>query len=109
MSRDSFEQLPGYAALPAETKDLEIAATVRHGVGLFLRRVLEPDAPAPPAGMRLFRERAAQRAEEGMPLHLLLHPRAGARPPRRRGRRRPGRTRRYGSHGPRAPGCGSPP
>ncbi|MEU6980654.1 helix-turn-helix domain-containing protein [Streptomyces sp. NPDC046371] len=72
MARDSFEQLPGYAALPAEMKDLEIAATVRHGVRLFLRSVLRPDGAADRAGIRLFRERAAQRAEEGMPLHLLL-------------------------------------
>ncbi|CAL9280597.1 PucR family transcriptional regulator [Streptomyces sp. SudanB182_2057] len=81
MSRETFEQLPGYAALPDEMKDLEIAATVRHGVRLFLRGVVERSRPADPGdaagaagtgGMRLFRERAAQRAEEGMPLHLLL-------------------------------------
>ncbi|MEU0742390.1 hypothetical protein [Streptomyces sp. NPDC006134] len=62
-------------------KDLEIAATVRHGVRLFLRSVVERSRPADrrdaagragKGGMRLFRERAAQRAEEGMPLHLLL-------------------------------------
>ncbi|WP_326768222.1 helix-turn-helix domain-containing protein [Streptomyces sp. NBC_01591] len=70
MSRESFEQLPGYAGLPDDVKDLEIAATVRHGVRLFLRRVTEPHPG--PGGLRLFRERAAQRAEEGMPLHLLL-------------------------------------
>ncbi|MFD7326184.1 PucR family transcriptional regulator [Streptomyces sp. NPDC059875] len=72
MARDSFEQLPGYAGLPAEMKDLEIAATVRHGVRLFLRRVLDPAGKSAPGATRLFRERAAQRAEEGMPLHLLL-------------------------------------
>ncbi|MCX4735217.1 CdaR family transcriptional regulator [Streptomyces sp. NBC_01363] len=70
MARESFEQLPGYAGLPDDVKDLEIAATVRHGVRLFLRRVTEPHPG--PGGLRLFRERAAQRAEEGMPLHLLL-------------------------------------
>lgn len=72
MARESFERLPGYAGLPAEMKDLEIAATVRHGVRLFLRRALDPEAAATPGSGRLFRERAAQRAEEGMPLHLLL-------------------------------------
>ncbi|MEW1687225.1 PucR family transcriptional regulator [Streptomyces sp. NPDC091265] len=70
MARDSFEQLPGYAELPDDVKDLEIAATARHGVRLFLRRASEPHPG--PGGLRLFRERAAQRAEEGMPLHLLL-------------------------------------
>ncbi|MGW0937662.1 PucR family transcriptional regulator [Streptomyces sp. NPDC002666] len=70
MARESFEQLPGYAELPGDVKDLEIAATARHGVRLFLRRVSDPHPG--PGGLRLFRERAAQRAEEGMPLHLLL-------------------------------------
>ncbi|GGT06094.1 transcriptional regulator [Streptomyces tanashiensis] len=71
MTRDSFARLPGYDRLPDEMKDVEIAATVRHGVRLFLRSALAPGARE--AGdMRLFRERAAQRAEEGMPLHLLL-------------------------------------
>ncbi|WP_406455530.1 helix-turn-helix domain-containing protein [Streptomyces sp. NBC_00876] len=70
MARESFEQLPGYADLPGDVKDLEIAATARHGVRLFLRRVSDPQPG--PGGLRLFRERAAQRAEEGMPLHLLL-------------------------------------
>ncbi|MFF9018309.1 PucR family transcriptional regulator [Streptomyces sp. NPDC014870] len=72
MARESFERIPGYAGLPDEMKDLEIAATVRHGVRLFLRQVVDPDAAAAPGAGRLFRERAAQRAEEGMPLHLLL-------------------------------------
>lgn len=67
MARESFEELPGYAELPDDVKDLEIAATARHGVRLFLRRVIDQ-----PGSHRLFRERAAQRAEEGMPLHLLL-------------------------------------
>ncbi|MHB9758360.1 PucR family transcriptional regulator [Streptomyces sp. BYX5S] len=71
MAREAFEELPGYAELPDDVKDLEIAATARHGVRLFLRHVEDPDAQR--AGShRLFRERAAQRAEEGMPLHLLL-------------------------------------
>lgn len=68
MARESFEELPGYAELPDDVKDLEVAATARHGVRLFLRHVSDQ----PGSGYRLFRERAAQRAEEGMPLHLLL-------------------------------------
>ncbi|MFD3479938.1 PucR family transcriptional regulator [Streptomyces sp. NPDC058695] len=71
MARESFEELPGYAELPDDVKDLEVAATARHGVRLFLRSVSEPDL-VQPGSLRLFRERAAQRAEEGMPLHLLL-------------------------------------
>ncbi|MEV1025330.1 helix-turn-helix domain-containing protein [Streptomyces sp. NPDC050264] len=71
MARDSFEDLPGYADLPDDVKDLEIAATARHGVRLFLRRV-DGFGQEQPGSHRLFRERAAQRAEEGMPLHLLL-------------------------------------
>ncbi|MFI6686035.1 PucR family transcriptional regulator [Streptomyces sp. NPDC050485] len=70
MAREAFEELPGYAQLPGDVKHLEMAATARHGMRLFLRRVTEPD-PAPDS-YRLFRERAAQRAEEGLPLHLLL-------------------------------------
>ncbi|MGW6568170.1 PucR family transcriptional regulator [Streptomyces sp. NPDC054975] len=72
MARESFERLPGYGGLPDEMKDLEIAATVRHGVRLFLRQVHDPEAAAAPGAVPLFRERAAQRAEEGMPLDLLL-------------------------------------
>ncbi|MGW7489075.1 PucR family transcriptional regulator [Streptomyces sp. NPDC054786] len=71
MSRDVFEQLPGYAELPADVKDVEIAATARHGLRLFLDRVVR-DPRTVPGDFDVFRERAAQRAEEGMPLHLLL-------------------------------------
>lgn len=70
MARESFEALPGYPELPDDVKDLEIAATARHGIRLFLRRAGDPHLA--PDNLRLFRERAAQRAEEGMPLHLLL-------------------------------------
>ncbi|GHE07367.1 hypothetical protein GCM10010339_52180 [Streptomyces alanosinicus] len=37
MARDVLEQLRGYAELPAGVKDMEIAATARHGMRLFLR------------------------------------------------------------------------
>ncbi|MFJ9407529.1 helix-turn-helix domain-containing protein [Streptomyces sp. NPDC101393] len=70
MTRDTFEQLPGYPELPADVKDVEIAATVRNGLRLFLRRVRGTQGHS--GDYRLFRERAAQRAEEGMPLHTLL-------------------------------------
>ncbi|OLZ60722.1 hypothetical protein AV521_44710 [Streptomyces sp. IMTB 2501] len=67
MAGDVFEQLRGYAELPADVRDMEIAATARHGMRLFLRG----SRPRPDA-LEYFQERAAQRAEEGMPLHLLL-------------------------------------
>ncbi|MER7980498.1 helix-turn-helix domain-containing protein [Streptomyces sp. NPDC095817] len=70
MTREDFERLPGYAELPADVKDVEVAATVRNGLRLFLRRVRDPQGRA--GDYSLFRERAAQRAEEGMPLHTLL-------------------------------------
>ncbi|MFI1168882.1 PucR family transcriptional regulator [Streptomyces sp. NPDC020801] len=70
MSRDSFERIPGYTDLPADVKDLEIAATARYGLRLFVQRIQAPcEADDDYA---LFRERAAQRAEEGMPLPVLL-------------------------------------
>ncbi|OKI07966.1 hypothetical protein A6A06_34400 [Streptomyces sp. CB02923] len=70
MSRGDFEDLPGYAELPADLKDMEVAATARHGLRLFLRRVRDPEGRHGDYGV--FRERAAQRAEEGMSLQLLL-------------------------------------
>ncbi|MFF7331752.1 helix-turn-helix domain-containing protein [Streptomyces sp. NPDC008150] len=76
MARDDFERLPGYAELPDDVKDVEVAATVRHGLRLFLRRVQEPRGR--PGDYTLFRERAAQRAEEGMPLHTLLRSHSAA-------------------------------
>lgn len=70
MARVTFERIPGYADIPGDMKDLEIAATARHGMRMFLRRVRDPETRHKDDG--LFRERAAQRAEEGVPLHLLL-------------------------------------
>ncbi|OIK03759.1 PucR family transcriptional regulator [Streptomyces monashensis] len=69
MAREVFGQLRGYPELPAEVKDVEIAATARHGMRLFLRGAA--GRPGPDA-LEYFQERAAQRAEEEMPLHLLL-------------------------------------
>ncbi|MFD5205720.1 helix-turn-helix domain-containing protein [Streptomyces anulatus] len=70
MARETFEQLPGYTELPADVKDVEVSATVRNGLRLFLRRVRDTQGRA--GDYSLFRERAAQRADEGMPLHTLL-------------------------------------
>ncbi|MFJ4713481.1 PucR family transcriptional regulator [Streptomyces sp. NPDC088785] len=70
MARESFERLPGYRELPTDVKDVEVAATVRHGLRLFLQRVR--DGGDGSGDYRLFRERAAQRADERMPLHTLL-------------------------------------
>ncbi|MEU1328489.1 helix-turn-helix domain-containing protein [Streptomyces sp. NPDC005865] len=69
MAREVFEQLRGYSGLPADVKDVEIAATARHAMRLFLRGA---DGGVAPDALEHFQERAAQRAEEGMPLHLLL-------------------------------------
>ncbi|MGW8377331.1 helix-turn-helix domain-containing protein [Streptomyces sp. ODS28] len=70
MVRETFERLPGYAAIPGDMRELEIAATARHGMRRFLDRVRDPHGAH--ADDALFRERAAQRAEEGVPLQLLL-------------------------------------
>ncbi|MCT9092565.1 helix-turn-helix domain-containing protein [Streptomyces sp. ASQP_92] len=69
LARGVFEQLRGYAELPGDVKDVEIAATARHALRLFLRGAAEG---AGPESLEYFQERAAQRAEERMPLHLLL-------------------------------------
>ncbi|MFF0549841.1 PucR family transcriptional regulator [Streptomyces sp. NPDC004311] len=70
LSREFFGTVPGYDLLPSDLKDLEIAATVRHGVRTFLRGVIAP--PSAADAYRVFAERAGQRAEEGVPLDLLL-------------------------------------
>lgn len=66
-----FAVLSAYRDLPEDVKHTEMAATVRHGLRLFFTVVREGRAGLPEE-FRLFRERAAQRAEEGMPLQLLL-------------------------------------
>ncbi|MFD5208632.1 PucR family transcriptional regulator [Streptomyces anulatus] len=76
MARAEFERLPGYSELPDDVKDVEVAATVRNGLRLFLRRVRDPQGRV--GDYSLFRERAAQRAEEGMPLHTLLRSHSAA-------------------------------
>ncbi|MET9773533.1 helix-turn-helix domain-containing protein [Streptomyces sp. NPDC006367] len=75
-SRGDFESLPGYAGLPDDMKDVEIAATVRHGLRRFLAQdaqdARDEEDTREPSERTLFEERAEQRAEEGMPLDLLL-------------------------------------
>ncbi|MCX4722381.1 PucR family transcriptional regulator [Streptomyces sp. NPDC090052] len=71
MARGAFENLGGYAELPADVKDVEIAATARHAMRLFLRSAVRGPRPSDD-GLETFQTRAAQRAEEGMPLQLLL-------------------------------------
>ncbi|MFF0520059.1 PucR family transcriptional regulator [Actinomadura nitritigenes] len=70
LTQRRFAAIPEYADLPADMRDVEIAATARHAIRRFLR--LAEGAPADEDDLRLFRERAAQRAEEGMPLANLL-------------------------------------
>ncbi|WP_433248313.1 helix-turn-helix domain-containing protein [Actinomadura nitritigenes] len=70
LTQRRFAAIPEYADLPADMRDVEIAATARHAIRRFLRSA--EGAPADEDDLRLFRERAAQRAEEGMPLANLL-------------------------------------
>ncbi|GAA2140780.1 PucR family transcriptional regulator [Actinomadura napierensis] len=65
-----FAAIPDYADLPADMRDVEIAATARYAIRQFLR--MAAGTPVDQDDLRLFRERAAQRAEEGVPLATLL-------------------------------------
>jgi hypothetical protein len=71
ITREDFAVFPGYEVLPEDMKHTEMAATVRYGLRLFFTVVRE-DRVGRGEEFRLFQERAAQRAEEGWPLHLLL-------------------------------------
>lgn len=70
LSRASLDGAPWCAELPGEMRNAEVAAAVRHGLRLFVRRMHGPHSQVGDYGV--FRERAARRAEEGMPLHVLL-------------------------------------
>ncbi|MEU9020547.1 helix-turn-helix domain-containing protein [Actinomadura sp. NPDC048394] len=70
LTQRRFAAIPDYADLPADMRDVEIAATARYAIRQFLR--MAEGAPVDEDDLRLFRERAAQRAEEGMPLANLL-------------------------------------
>ncbi|MEU4038955.1 PucR family transcriptional regulator [Streptomyces collinus] len=61
-------EIPGFDLLPEEMRDVEIAATARHAIRGFLRHV----RGLPDIDIGVFRERAAERAEEGLPLVQLL-------------------------------------
>ncbi|AOR30884.1 hypothetical protein BFF78_07305 [Streptomyces fodineus] len=61
-------EVPGFDLLPGEMRDVEIAATARHAIRGFLRHA----QGLPDTGNAVLRERAAQRAEEGLPLVQLL-------------------------------------
>ncbi|MEY9876834.1 hypothetical protein ABH931_006346 [Streptacidiphilus sp. MAP12-33] len=71
ITREDFAVFPGYEGLPDDMKHTEMAATVRYGLRLFFTLVREGRAGRDEE-FRFFQERAAQRAEEGWPLHLLL-------------------------------------
>lgn len=74
MSRAPLDEAAGYADLPydlpSDIKNADIAAAVRHGLRLFIRRTHSPQIR--PGDYGVIRERAARSAEEGIPLHLLL-------------------------------------
>ncbi|MBO2453269.1 helix-turn-helix domain-containing protein [Actinomadura barringtoniae] len=65
-----FAVIPNYADLPEDMRDLEMAGTARHAIRQFLQTAA--GAPTSEDDFRLFRERAAQRAEEGVELTTLL-------------------------------------
>jgi len=70
MSRGFAEEAAGSESLPGDLRAAEIAAAARDGLRLVVQR---GDAQHHrPGDYGAFRERAALRAEEGMPLHLLL-------------------------------------
>ncbi|MFE8946137.1 PucR family transcriptional regulator [Streptomyces sp. NPDC007856] len=61
-------EVRGFDLLPGEMRDVEIAATARRAIRGFLRHV----RGLPDTDIVVFRERAAERAEEGLPLVQLL-------------------------------------
>ncbi|WP_329561792.1 helix-turn-helix domain-containing protein [Kitasatospora sp. NBC_01266] len=63
-------EIPGFDRLPGDMRDLEIAATTRHAIRGFLRYA--QGLPYSENDAEVFRERAAQRAEEGVSLAKLL-------------------------------------
>ncbi|WP_432168712.1 PucR family transcriptional regulator [Streptomyces sp. bgisy031] len=67
-----FDRIPGLRDVPAEMKDVEIAASVRYGLRLFLRQARQDSSERGSDWARHFRERTAQHAEEGVSLEALL-------------------------------------
>ncbi|GIH27650.1 transcriptional regulator [Acrocarpospora phusangensis] len=64
------EQHAALRDLPPDMRDVEIAATARHGIRLFL--ALAQGHQLTGADMQLFRDRTAQRVDEGVQLRDLL-------------------------------------
>lgn len=62
-------EVPGFDRLPRDVQDVEVAATARSAIRAFLQHA--QGLPAPDSG--LSRQRAVQRAEEGVPLAALVH------------------------------------
>ncbi|WP_212719614.1 hypothetical protein, partial [Blastococcus sp. CCUG 61487] len=62
-------EVPGFGLLPREVQDVEVAATARSAIRAFLRHA----QGLPVDGGGLSRQRAVQRAEEGVPLAALVH------------------------------------
>ncbi len=61
-------EVPGFDRLPDHVQDLEVAATAREAIRSFLQHA----QGLPAAGSGLSRQRAVQRAEEGVPLAALV-------------------------------------
>lgn len=70
MARAPLDEVPGHGELPVDVHNVEIAAAVRHELRLFVKRGNGSHALL--GGYGAFRERAARRAEENVPLPLLL-------------------------------------
>lgn len=62
-------EVPGFDRLPSDVQDVEVAATARASVRSFLQHA----QGLPPLDSGLARQRAVQRAEEGVPLAALVH------------------------------------
>jgi DNA-binding transcriptional ArsR family regulator len=61
-------EVPGFDQLPSEVQDMEVAATARAAIRAFLQHA----QGLPGRDTALSRERAVQRAEEGIPLAALV-------------------------------------
>lgn len=61
-------EVPGFDRLPSDVQDTEVAATARTAIRAFLQHA--QGLPGPGSG--LSRQRAVQRAEEGVPLAALV-------------------------------------
>ncbi|WP_432167046.1 PucR family transcriptional regulator [Streptomyces sp. bgisy031] len=70
LARASLQRDPLMRQLPEHVRDVEIADTARQGLRTFLRRL--SGRPVPSGFNRLIRERAAQRAQDGLPLEALV-------------------------------------